>query len=89
MAVSDAHVFPGFLTPVLTYFSFQSHRLLSHMLLQRLEANENTPRDQTHNHQLMSLTPSPLSQLGGANTKSKVLELIVLDTAELLKLPIY
>ena len=28
MAVSDAHVFPGFLTPVLTQISFQSHRLL-------------------------------------------------------------
>ena len=28
MAVGDAHVFPGFLTPVLTQFSFQSHRLL-------------------------------------------------------------
>ena len=28
MAVRDAHVFPGFLTPVLTQISFQSHRLL-------------------------------------------------------------
>ena len=28
MAVGDAHVFPGFLTPVLTQLSFQSHRLL-------------------------------------------------------------
>ena len=28
MAVGDAHVFPGFLTPVLTQFAFQSHRLL-------------------------------------------------------------
>ena len=27
MAVGDAHVFPGFLTPVLTQLSFQSHRL--------------------------------------------------------------
>ena len=35
MAVGDAYVFPGFLTPVLTQLSFQSHRLLSHMLLQR------------------------------------------------------
>ena len=33
MAVGDAHVFPGFLTPVLTQISFQSHRLLfSHAL---------------------------------------------------------
>ena len=28
MAVADAHVFPGFLTPVLIQLSFQSHRLL-------------------------------------------------------------
>ena len=28
MAVGDAHVFPGFLTPVQTQLSFQSHRLL-------------------------------------------------------------
>ena len=33
MAVSDAHVFPGFLTPVLTQLSFQSH--FPHMLQQR------------------------------------------------------
>ena len=31
MAVGDAHVFPGFLTPVLTQLSFQSrHLLFSH-----------------------------------------------------------
>ena len=29
MAVDDAYVFPGFLTPVLTQISFDSHRLLS------------------------------------------------------------
>ena len=28
MAVGDAHVFPGFLTPALTQLSFQSYRLL-------------------------------------------------------------
>ena len=28
MAVGDAHVLPGFLTPVLTHISFQSQRLL-------------------------------------------------------------
>ena len=32
MAVGDAHVFPGFLQPVLTQLSFQSHRLFSHIL---------------------------------------------------------
>ena len=29
MAVGDAHVFPGFPTPVLIQLSFQSHRLLT------------------------------------------------------------
>ena len=28
MAVGDAHVFPGFLKPVVTQISFQSHQLL-------------------------------------------------------------
>ena len=28
MAVNDVHVFPGFLTPVLTLLSFQSHQLI-------------------------------------------------------------
>ena len=28
MAVGDAHVFPGFLTPVLTLLSFPRHRLI-------------------------------------------------------------
>ena len=28
MAVGDAHVFPGFLTPVPSQISFQSHRIL-------------------------------------------------------------
>ena len=33
MAIYNAHVFPGFLTPILTQISFQSHRLLfSHAL---------------------------------------------------------
>ena len=41
MAAGDAHVFPGFLTPVLTQLSFQSHRLLfSHASEVR---SENTP----------------------------------------------
>ena len=70
MAVGDAHVFPGFLTPVLTQLSFQSHRLLfSHASAE--VRGENTPErklasteDQTHNHQVMSPTRSPLSHLG-------------------------
>ena len=42
MAVGDAHVFPCFLTPVLTLHSFQSNRLLfSHALAE--VRGENTP----------------------------------------------
>ena len=42
MAVAAAHVFPGFLTPVLTQLSFQSHRLLfSHA--SAVVRGENTP----------------------------------------------
>ena len=42
MAVGDAHVFPGFLTPVLTQLSFQSHRLVfSHASAE--VRDENTP----------------------------------------------
>ena len=72
MAVGDAHVFPGFLTPVLTQFSFQSHRLLfSHASAE--VRGENRPErkfastgSRTHYHQVMSPTRSPLSQPGGA-----------------------
>ena len=72
MAVGDAHVFPGFLTPVLTQVSLQSHRLLfSHVSAD--VRGENTPgrklastEKRTHNHQVMSPTRSPLSYPGGA-----------------------
>ena len=58
-------------------FSFQSHRLLfSHVSAE--VRGEKTPerkfastRDQTHNHQVMSPTRSPLSHLGGATTMEK------------------
>ena len=69
MAVGDAHVIPGFLTPVLdlTQLSSQSHRLLfSHAVDVR---GENTPKRKfastgyrTHSHQVTSQTRSPLSQ---------------------------
>ena len=73
MAVGDAYVFPGFLTPVLTLLFFQSHRLLfSHASAE--VRGENTPErkvastwDRTHNHQVMSPTRSPLSHPGGFN----------------------
>ena len=72
MAVGDAYVFPGFLTPVLTLLFFQSHRLLfSHASAE--VRGENTPErkvastlDRTHNQQVMSLTRSPLSHPGGS-----------------------
>ena len=71
MEVSDTHVFPGFLTPVLTTF-FQSHQLLfsrasaavrGENMLERKFASTG---DRTQNHQVMSLTRSPLSQQGRA-----------------------
>ena len=67
MAVSDAHVFLGFLTPIRTQLSFQSHRLLfSHVSAEK--RCENTPErkfattgSRTHNHQAMGPTCSSLS----------------------------
>ena len=42
MVVGDAHVFPGFITPVLIQLSFQSHQLLfSHASAE--VRGENTP----------------------------------------------
>ena len=70
MAVSDAHVFPGFLTPVLTQLSFQSHQLLcSHASAEvrgenTLERKLASTGSRTHNHQVMSLTRSPLNHPG-------------------------
>ena len=71
MAVGDAHVFPGFLTPVLTQLFFpEPPTTFSHASAE--VRGENTPErkvastgDRTHNHQVMSLTRSPLSQPGG------------------------
>ena len=75
MAVGDAYVFPGFLTPVLTLLFFQSHRLLfSHASAE--VRGENAPErkvastwDRTHNHQVMSPTCSPLSHPGGSSAE--------------------
>ena len=56
------HMFPGFLTSVLTQTSFQSHQLLfSHASAEvrdenMWERNFGSTRSQTHNHQVMSLT---------------------------------
>ena len=56
MAVGDSHVFPGFLTPVLTQLFFPEQRLLfSHASVE--VGGGNTPErnfvstgDRTHNH---------------------------------------
>ena len=72
MAVVDAHVFPGFLTPALTQLFFPKPPLLfSHALAE--VRGENTPErkfastgDLTHNHQVMCPTRSQLSHPGGA-----------------------
>ena len=70
MAVRDAHVFPGFLTPVLIQISFQSHRLIFSHASAEVRV-ENTPErkivstgSRTHNHQVMSPTRPPLSHPG-------------------------
>ena len=65
MAVGDTHVFPGFLTPVLTQLSFQSHQLLfSHASVE--VRGQNTPSEklastkyQIHNHESNTLTTEP------------------------------
>ena len=67
MAVGDAYVFPGFLTPVLTQLFFpKPPTTFSHASAE--VRGENMPErkvastgDRTHNHQVMSPTRSPLS----------------------------
>ena len=73
MAVGDAHVFPGFLTPVLTQLFFPKPPTTFLKPASVEVRDENTPErkvastgDRTHNHQVMSPTRSPLSHLGGA-----------------------
>ena len=72
MAVGDAHVFPGFLTPVLTQLFFPKPATTFLTCFSRGE-RRNTPErkfastgDRTHNRQVMSPTHSPLSHPGGA-----------------------
>ena len=72
MAVGDAHVFPGFLTPVLTQLFFPKPPTT--FLKSSAEVRgEKTPErklastgDRTHNHQVKSPTRSPLNHPGGA-----------------------
>ena len=71
MAVGDAYVFPGFLTPVLTQLFFP--KPLTTFLSAEVRG-KNTPErkvastgDRTHNHQVVSPTCSPLSYPCGAD----------------------
>ena len=76
MAVGDAHVFPDFLTPVLTQISFQSHRLLfSHASAEVRDREFASTWYQTHNHQVKIPTRSHLSLPGGAKSKGKLQEI--------------
>ena len=72
MTVGAAHVFPCFLTPVLTQLSFQSHRLLVSHASREVRGENTLERKfvstgyRTHNLQVMSPTRLPLSDSGGA-----------------------
>ena len=83
MVVGDAHVFPGFLTPVLTQLFFPKPPTTFFTCFSRGERRKYTGQfasngDQTHNHMVMSLTRSPLSYPGGTQTVWKK----VLNTAK-------
>ena len=67
MAVGDGHVFPGFLTPVLTLLSFQSHRLLFSHAFSRGERRKYAGKKARLNQGLEFTTTSPtlLSYSGG------------------------
>ena len=71
MAIGDAHVFLGFLTPVLTQLSFQSTDYFSHMPQFSRSERRNTPERKfastgyrTHN-QVISLTNLTLNHPAG------------------------
>ena len=76
MAVSDARVFPGFLTPVLTQISFQSYQLLfSHSSAEvrgenTLERNFASIGSRTQNHQVMSPTQLTIEPSGQGSPSS-------------------
>ena len=85
MTVGDAHVLPGFLTPVVTQLSFQNHRLLFSYASAGVRG-ENTPErkfaltgPRTHNQQVMSPTRSPLSHPGRANVAQMIKSELKMD----------
>ena len=78
MEVGDTHVFPGFLTPVLTQLSCESHRLFflhASAEVRGVKYAEKKKLASTgyraHNHQVISPTRLPLSHLGGAENGGK------------------
>ena len=90
MAVGDAYVFPGFLTPVLTqlFFPKPPTAFLTCFYASAEVRGENTPErkvastgDRTHNHQVTSPTRSPLSHPGGRKTGVNCI--FVMDVIEL------
>ena len=72
--------FPGFLTPVLTQLFFPKPPLLFSNASAEVSGKNTLERkvlstgDQTHNHQVMSPTRSPLSHPGGPLPNDKILE---------------
>ena len=66
MAVGVTHVFPGFLTPVITQLSFQNHHLLFSHASAEVTGKNTAERKfastgyQTHNHQVKNPTCSSL-----------------------------
>ena len=81
MAVGDApFFFPGFLKPVQSQLSFQSHRLLFSDASVEVRG-KNTPErnfastgSRTHNYQVMSPKRSSLSHPGGADERESDIE---------------
>ena len=75
MAVGDARLFPGFLTPVLTQLFFPKPPTTFLTCFSRGERRKyagkkfRLNRVSTHNHQVISPTRSPLSQPGGGLNK--------------------
>ena len=72
MAVGDAHVFPGFLTPVLTQLFLPKPPTTFLTCFCRGERRKYAGKKSRHNHQFMRTTRSPLSHPGGKEESEKV-----------------
>ena len=88
MAVGDAHVFPGFLIPVLTQLFFpKPPTTFSHAYAEVRGENTSERKvastgHQTHNHQVMSPIRSPMSHPGGAVNGIKRISFTVTSSQE-------